>query len=67
MQQYAAVGFPGAIGCTDVVHIWWDRCPTSLINLYTGKEGYPTIQDAATAQQIKNLFSKMRSDLESKE
>ena len=43
MQPYAAVGFPGAIGCTDVVHIWWDKCPTSLINIYTGKEGYPTI------------------------
>jgi hypothetical protein len=43
MQPYAAVGFPGAIGCTDVVHVWWDRCPASLVNLYTGKEGYPTI------------------------
>jgi hypothetical protein len=43
MKPYAMVGFPGAVGCTDVVHIWWDKCPTSLVNLYTGKEGYPTI------------------------
>jgi hypothetical protein len=38
-----AVGFPGAIGCTDVVHLWWDKCPMSLTNFYTVKEGYPTI------------------------
>jgi hypothetical protein len=43
MKPYAAVGFPGAIGCTDVVHVWWDKCPTGDVNLYTGKEGYPTI------------------------
>jgi hypothetical protein len=43
MKPYSLVGFPGAVGCTDVVHVWWDKCPTSLVNLYTGKEGYPTI------------------------
>jgi hypothetical protein len=43
LKPYEAVGFPGAMGCTDVVHIWWDKCPISLTNLYTGKEGYPTI------------------------
>ncbi len=26
-----------------MVHIWWDKCLTSLVNPYTGKERYPTI------------------------
>ncbi len=38
MNTYAYLGFPGCIGSFDVVHIAWDKCPHSLVNLFTGKE-----------------------------
>lgn len=40
---YALVGLPGCIGSMDVVHIAWCMCPTYLMNLAKGKEGYPSI------------------------
>jgi hypothetical protein len=43
MGPFAAVGFPGAIGSIDVVHVRWDKCPKIYTNLFTGKEGYCTI------------------------
>lgn len=41
--EYTSRGFPGCIGSVDCVHIGWDRCPTQYHNVYTGKEGYPSI------------------------
>lgn len=41
--EYTARGFPGCIGSIDCVHIGWDKCPTQYTNLYTGKEGFPSI------------------------
>jgi hypothetical protein len=40
---YERLGLPGALGSTDCVHVWWDRCPASISNKCTGKEGYPTL------------------------
>ena len=40
---YAAIGIPGACGSMDVVHIPLGACPHGLINVCTGKEGYPTL------------------------
>ena len=40
---YALVGLPGCIGSMDVVHIAWCMCPTYLMNLAKGKEGYTSI------------------------
>ena len=40
---YAAVGILGACGSMDVVHIPLGACPYGLINMCTGKEGYPTL------------------------
>jgi len=40
---YAAIGVPGACGSMDVVHIPLGACPHGLINVCTGKEGYPTL------------------------
>lgn len=42
-MPFMALGFPGALASMDVVHFHWDRCPYSLQNLFTGKEGYPTV------------------------
>ena len=43
MRHYDRVGFTGCVGSVDCVHIPWNRCPAKQLNLYTGKEGYPTI------------------------
>ena len=42
-NQYAARGLPGCVGSVDCVHIGWDRCPAQYKNMYTGKEGYPSV------------------------
>jgi hypothetical protein len=42
-EEYAARGLPGCIGSVDCVHIRWDRCPTQYKNMYSGKEGYPSV------------------------
>ncbi len=41
--EYAARGLPGCVGSVDCVHIGWDQCPTQYLNMYKGKEGYPSI------------------------
>jgi len=43
VEEYEQVGLPGCTGSVDCVHIGWDRCPSSMLNMYTGKEGYPSI------------------------
>jgi hypothetical protein len=43
VEEYVQVGLPGCTGSVDCVHIGWDRCPSSMLNMYTGKEGYPSI------------------------
>ena len=60
---YAAIGIPGACGSMDVVHIPLGACPHGLINVCTGKEGYPTLaynvicdhSGRALALMIKNI------------
>lgn len=39
---YAVVGILGACRSMDVVHIMLGACPHGIINVCTGKEGYPT-------------------------
>ena len=41
---YATLGLPGACGSMYVVHIALGACPFGIINIYTGKEGYPTLR-----------------------
>ncbi|CAN0330784.1 unnamed protein product, partial [Hapterophycus canaliculatus] len=43
MGQYEKLGFPGAMGSTDVTHVAWSRCPYNQARSYTGKEGAPTV------------------------
>ena len=43
LAQYKALGLPGCIGSMDCTHLHWDKCPTNLTNLCTGKEGFPSL------------------------
>ena len=36
-------GFPGCIGYLDGVHVHWDKCPSQMRHLCTGKSPYPTL------------------------
>jgi hypothetical protein len=43
MDVYSRLGFDGAIGSTDCVHVKMDQCPGDLYWRCKGKEGYPTL------------------------
>ena len=51
-RQYRKVGFPGAVGSTDCVHIGWDQVPTQLKVQCTGKEGFATLTYSVTCNRI---------------
>ena len=40
---HTVIGIPGACGLMDVGHIPLGAYPHGLINVYNGKEGYPTL------------------------
>ena len=42
-QLYEQLGLPGCLGSMDATHVFWNKCPTGLTHLCTGKEGRPTI------------------------
>lgn len=43
MGQYDQLGFTGAMGSMDVTHVHWGRATASHSQLFTGKEGFPTV------------------------
>jgi hypothetical protein len=57
MQHYAAVGFPGAVGSSDVTHIPWDKTPSRSARAYTGKEGFPTVAYEATVDHTMRVLA----------
>lgn len=57
MMEYTASGFPGAIGSTDCVHIWWDRCYAGHKNMHKGKEGYPTRAYEVTVNHKRQILA----------
>ncbi|CAN0441567.1 unnamed protein product [Discosporangium mesarthrocarpum] len=42
-NTFGKLGFPDAVGPTDVAHIRWGNAPASHATCYRGKEGYPSI------------------------
>ena len=55
LDLYARMGFPGAVGELDCVHIHWVRCPAGLASGYNnGKNKYPSVVfEVATTHQRK--------------
>eukprot|EP00904_Undaria_pinnatifida_P003324 jgi/Undpi1/12993/HiC_scaffold_7.g02657.m1 len=60
MEQYDRIGFPGAVGSTDVTHIYWGMCPYNQARMYTGKEGKPTIAYQVTVDHTKRVLAVTR-------
>lgn len=57
MEQYEKLGFPGAVGSTDVTHIGWSRCPYNQARSYTGKEGKPTVAYQVTVNHAGRVLA----------
>lgn len=57
VTDYERMGLPGALGSTDCVHVKWERCPGALANVFTGKEGYPTLAWQCTVNHKMRFMS----------
>jgi hypothetical protein len=55
--MYKLLGFPGAIGSIDCVHVQWDKCPVSLRSICKGKEGYPSLVYQACVDHTKKILA----------
>ncbi|CAM9724983.1 unnamed protein product, partial [Ectocarpus sp. 4 AP-2014] len=60
MEQYDRIGFPGAVGSTDVTHIYWCMCPYNQARMYTGKEGKPTVAFQVTVDHSGRVLAVTR-------
>lgn len=60
MEQYARIGFPGAVGSTDVTHIYWGMCPYNQARMYTGKEGKSTVAFQVTVDHSGRVLAVTR-------
>jgi len=58
---YKLLGFPGAVGSVDCVHIKWDKCPFGLRSSCKGKEGFPTLSYEVSVDHTKRILSATRS------
>ena len=43
MDDFARLGYPGAVGSVDCTHIHWGMCPAMAQNVFIGKEKIPTL------------------------
>lgn len=60
MNMYERLGFPGCIGSTDCVNIALERCPHTLKNTHTGKDGYPTLGFNCTVNHHRRFLNVAR-------
>ena len=58
---YRRLGFPGAVGSIDCVHVRWDKCPFSLRSSCKGKEGYPSLAYEAVVDHHRRILSVTKS------
>lgn len=61
MDVYARMGLPGCVGSTDCVHLKWDRCPISIANLCSGKEGYPSLAYSCVVDHHRRILGSTAS------
>ena len=58
---YRRLGFPGAVGSIDCVHVRWDKCPFALRSSCKGKEGYPSLAYEAVVDHHRRILSVTKS------
>jgi hypothetical protein len=62
MEIFHKMGLPGCVGSTDCVHLKWDRCAATLMNLCKGKEGYPSLVYSVTVDHHRRILGVTRSN-----
>jgi len=50
--KYAGAGFPGCVGCVDVLHVPWPGSPAAQHGSFSGKDGTPTIAVEAVCDRL---------------
>jgi hypothetical protein len=61
MDVYSRLGFDGAIGSTDCVHVKMDQCPGDLYWRCKGKEGYPTLVYSVVVDHAHRIMHSTKS------
>jgi hypothetical protein len=57
MDQYARLGFPGAVGSVDCTHVFWDKCPYDKFHMCKGKEGFTSLAFEAVVDHSRRIHS----------
>jgi Plant transposon protein len=55
------MGLPGVIGSIDGVHIHWNKCPTGLSHVCTGKEKFPALGYSVIVNHNKRILASTAS------
>jgi hypothetical protein len=61
LEVFGKMGLPGCIGSTDCVHLKWDRCPVSLNQVCSGKEGYLSLAYSCTVDHHRRILGSTSS------
>jgi hypothetical protein len=61
MDVYSRLGFDGAFGSTDCVHVKMDQCSSELYWRHRGKEGYPTLVYSVAVDHSRRIMSSTAS------
>ena len=61
LDVFRKMGLPECIGSTDCVHLKWDRCPVSLNQVCSGKEGYPSLAYSCTVDHHRRILGSTSS------
>jgi len=56
-KPYDKLGLPCCAGSIDCVHIGWDHCPSSFLNQYKGKEGYPSVANELVSGHDRKILA----------
>ena len=56
MDQYAALGTPGAMGSLDCTRLRWDKCMKDFRNFRVGKEHFPALTFLVVVDHNRNII-----------
>lgn len=56
MDVYTRLGLPGCVGSIDGTKIGWDKCPSDMSNICSGKEKYPALGFQVIVNHMRKIF-----------
>jgi hypothetical protein len=57
MDEYARLGFAGAVGSVDCTHVFWDKCPHDLLHLCKDRHTWPSLTFEAVVDHSRRIHS----------